>query len=171
MVIPCEYFLLFRPFGLISRDTHPEKVRGCNYSASQTVSIFKIIDKLLHHLDRDDRAELDRRVVGDRDDVAVQLRVEDADGAEAMRNRVDDGAGNWQAGWTIQQDSSTSRQFARRIHLGEASHNILDDDIVGSWGTKADLHNIGGTDDVVAVHDGLLFELRPMTARTNCPDG
>ena len=26
---------LFRPFGLISRDTHPEKVRGIDHGASQ----------------------------------------------------------------------------------------------------------------------------------------
>ncbi len=122
---------------------------------------FKRIDKLLPCLGRDDRAELDRRVVGDRDDVAVQLRVEDADRGEAVRDRVGDGAGDRQAGRTIQQDGPAARQFAGSVHLGQACDGVADDLVIRGRSAEADLQDVGGTGDVESAHGGLLRGCSP----------
>ena len=117
---------------------------------------LKRIDKLLPSLGRNDRAENDRRVVGDRDHVAVELRVEDADRGEAVRDRVGDCASDRQTGRAVQQDDPATRQFAGSVHLAEASDGVLDDDVVGCRGSEGQLQGVAIAGDAESSHGGLL---------------
>lgn len=129
------------------------------------------MNKLFARLGRDDRAELDCRVVRHRDHIAVELRVEYADRREAVRDGVSDGASRRQARRAVQQDGPTSRELASRVHLGEAGHGVLDDDVVGRRVAEGNPHYVAGAGDVESVHGVLLYEIAAHDGRGGMPYG
>lgn len=109
--------------------------------------------------------------MGNRNHVAVELRVEHPDGAEAVCDRVSDGTGDGKAGRAIQQDGPAAGEFAGSVHLGETGDSIADNLVVLRRGAEADLEYVVGAGDVESAHGVLLCEITAHDGRGICPDG
>ena len=117
----------------------------------------------------DDRAELDFGVVGDRDHVPVELRVEDPDSAESVCDRVSDGTGHRQRCRAVQKDDPAAREFAGSVHLGETGDGVLDDLVILRGSAEGQLQDVGVAGDVVAAHGVLLCEIVAHDGRGDMP--
>jgi hypothetical protein len=107
--------------------------------------------------------------VGDRDHVAVKLRVEDADRREAVCDRVSDGTRDRQRGRAVQQDDPAARKFILGVHFGQPRDSVLDDLVIRRRGAEADPEDVVGTDDVECAHGCSPLEIAAHDGRGNCP--
>ena len=100
----------------------------------------------------DQIANLVGGAVGNGHHIFGQLRIEDRDGLELVREGVGQHHGDRQRSRAVEFDHATAIQFTRLFHLGQPRDSVADNLVVLGGSPETDLEGVTITSDVVCVH-------------------